>query len=234
MKKFMKKVVYCGLICCFLSGCIGQTSLAIQTIEAKSFAEKLKSIENPQLIDVRTPKEFETEKIENASNIDWNGIDFETKSKKLDVSKPIFVYCKVGGRSAKAAAKLAEMGFTKIYNLDGGIMKWNANGLGKSNGKIIGVCPQEFTEMLLKEPKILVSFYAKWCEPCHIMQPFIIKMQEQLKGEIKIIRLDADENKSVLDSLKLDGLPVILIYENGKETFRNIGFMTEEDIKKHL
>jgi thioredoxin-like negative regulator of GroEL len=140
----------------------------------------------------------------------------------------------VGGRSAKAAAKLAEMGFTKIYNLDGGIMKWNANGLAKSNGKIIGVCPQEFTEMLLKEPKILVSFYAKSCEPCHIMQPFIIKMQEQLKGEIKIIRLDADENKSVLDSLKLDGLPVILIYENGKETFRNIGFMTEEDIKKHL
>ncbi len=230
----MKKALFVTLICSLFSSCKGQTAIAIQTLDVKTFAEKLKTTENPQLIDVRTPEEFEAEKIENATNINWNADDFEAKCKNLDNSKPVFVYCKVGGRSAKAAAKLADMGFKTIYNLDGGIMKWNANGLGKSNGKIIGVCPQEFTEMLQKEPKVLVSFYAKWCEPCHIMQPYIIKMQDEMKGKIKIIRLDADENKSVLDSLKLDGLPVILIYENGKETFRNIGFMSEEEIKKHI
>jgi hypothetical protein len=46
--------------------------------------------------------------------------------------------------------------------------------------------------------------------------------------------LDADENKSLVDSMKLDGLPVILIYENGKEIWRNIGYISEEDLKKQL
>jgi thioredoxin len=230
----MKKALFVTLICSLFSSCKGQTATAIQTMDVKTFAEKLKTTENPQLIDVRTPEEFTTERIENASNINWNADDFETKCKNLDNTKPVFVYCKVGGRSTKAAEKLADMGFKTIYNLDGGIMKWNASGLGKSNGKIVGICPQEFTEILQKEPKVMVSFYAKWCEPCHIMQPYIIKMQEEMKGKIKIIRLDADENKSVLDSLKLDGLPVILIYKNGKESFRNIGFMSEEEIKKHI
>jgi thioredoxin len=230
----MKKTILLSLICSIFASCKGQTSPAIQTVDVKTFAEKLKSTENPQLIDVRSPEEFVAEKIENATNINWNGDDFEAKSSKLDRTKPVFVYCKVGGRSAKAAAKLGEMGFKEIYNLDGGIMKWNAAGLGKSSGKIVGVCPQEFTEMLQKEPKVMVSFYAKWCEPCKIMQPFIIKMQEEMNDKIKIIRLDADENKSVLDSLKLDGLPVILIYVNGKETFRNIGFMSEEAVREQL
>jgi thioredoxin len=230
----MKKSFFLILICSFFSNCKGQNSTAIETIDIKLFAEKLKSTENPQLIDVRTEAEFAVENIEKAININWNSADFETKISKLDITKPVFVYCKVGGRSAKAAAKLAEMGFKTIYNLDGGIMKWNAGGFSKSNNKIIGICPQEFTEMLQKEPKVMVSFYAKWCEPCHKMQPFIIKMQTELQHKIKIVRLDADENKSVLDSLKLDGLPVILIYENGKETFRKIGFMSEEEIRKQI
>jgi thioredoxin len=113
-------------------------------------------------------------------------------------------------------------------------MKWNANKPEKTYKKIIGICPQEYQEMIKTDPKIMVSFYAKWCEPCHIMQPYIIKMQTEMQDKVKIIRLDADQNKTILEELKIDGLPVILIYENGKETFRKIGFMSEEELKKQL
>ena len=63
----------------FLS-CQGQQSNNIQTVDVKTFAEKLKSNKNPQLLDVRTPEEFNSEHIENATNVNWNSDDFLTKS----------------------------------------------------------------------------------------------------------------------------------------------------------
>lgn len=231
----MKSYLFSLFIICFLSvGCKGQASKNIVTIPAVTFAEKIKTTPNPQILDVRTPEEFAVERIENAANVNWNGDDFVANAEKYDKTKPVFVYCKVGGRSAKASEKLAEMGFTKIYNLDGGIMKWNAEGYGKSSDKIVGMCNQEYDELLKSDKKVLIDFYAEWCAPCKKMAPYIIKMQEELKGKITVVRLDADKNKTIVDSLKLDGLPVVIVYENGKEVWRNKGFISEEDLKKHL
>ena len=228
--KFILLVLFCFL---FIS-CQGQSSKAIQTIDVKSFAEKLKTSENPQLLDVRTPEEYRAEHIDNAVNINWNGNDFVTKAVTYDKSKPIFVYCKVGGRSAQAADKLAEMGFKEIYNLDGGIMKWNANGNSKPRDKIIGMCDQEYGELLKSSDKVLIDFNAKWCAPCQKMKPYILKLQAEMKDQIKIVQLDADENKTIVEQLKLDGLPTIIVYEKGKEVWRNVGYISEEDLKKHL
>ena len=214
--------------------CQSQPSITVQTIDAKTYAEKLKTTDKPQLLDVRTPEEFSAEHIDNATNVNWNSDDFVTKASKYDITKPVFVYCKVGGRSAQAANKLAEMGFKEIYNLEGGILKWNATGMSKPSDKIIGMCSQEFNELLKSDKKVMINFHAKWCEPCKKMTPYILKMQTEMKDQIAIVRLDADENKTLLESLKLDGLPVILIYENGKEVWRNTGFISEEDLKKHL
>ena len=197
--------------------CHGQTSKAIQTIDAKSFAERLKTNENPQLLDVRTPEEYSTEHIGNAVNVNWNGDDFVTKASKYNKSKPIFVYCKVGGRSAQAADKLAELGFKEIYNLDGGIMKWNAANPGKPSAKIIGMCDQEYGELIKSNDKVMIDFNAKWCAPCQKMKPYILKLETEMAAKIKIVSLDADENKTLVEQLKLEGLPTIIVYEKGKE-----------------
>ncbi len=217
-----------------LVSCKGQTSNAIQTIDAKAFAEKLKTTANPQLLDVRTPQEYSVEHIANAANVNWNGSDFAIKATSYDKLKPIFVYCKVGGRSSQAAAKLQELGFKEIYNLDGGMMKWNTSEMSKPSDKIIGMCDQEFNELIKSDKKVLINFSAKWCAPCQKMKPYILKMQEELKDKVKIVRLDADENKTLVDAMKIDGLPTIIIYENGKETWRNVGYLTEENLRKHL
>ncbi|MEO8235021.1 MAG: thioredoxin domain-containing protein [Flavobacterium sp.] len=230
----MKKIISILLIGLLFTSCKGQTSKAVQTIDVKAFTEKLQTTEKPQLLDVRTPEEYAVEHIGDATNVNWNGSDFVVKASNYDKTKPVFVYCKVGGRSIQAAEKLAELGFTTIYNLDGGIMKWNASGKAKPSDKIIGMCDQEFNELLKSDKKVMVNFYAEWCAPCKKMGPYIIKMQEEMKGKINVVRLDADKNKTLVDALKLDGLPVIILYENSKETWRNIGYITEEDLKKHL
>ncbi|MCX6171880.1 MAG: thioredoxin domain-containing protein [Flavobacterium sp.] len=217
----------------FLS-CQGQQSKNIQTVDVKTFAEKLKSNKNPQLLDVRTPEEFNSEHIENATNVNWNSDDFLTKSENYDKSKPIFVYCKVGGRSSQAASKLAELGFREIYNLEGGIMKWNAAENTKPSNKIIGICDQEYTELVKSSNRVMIDFNAKWCAPCQKMKPYILKLQAEMAAKIKIVQLDADENKTIVNQLKLDGLPVIIVYEKGIEVWRNIGYITEDDLRKHL
>ena len=216
--------------------CHGQTSNAVNTIDAKLFAEKLKTNENPQLLDVRTPEEYSVEHIGNAKNVNWNGDDFVAKVNSYDKSKPIFVYCKVGGRSAQAANKLAELGFKEIYNLNGGIMKWNAenNANAIPSTKIIGICDQEYGELIKSSDRVMIDFNAKWCAPCKKMNPYILKFQTEMKDKIKIVQLDADENKTIVEQLKLDALPTIIIYEKGKEVWRNVGYISEEDLKKHL
>lgn len=216
--------------------CNGQTSSAVNTIDAKSFAEKLKTNENPQLLDVRTPEEYSVDHIDNAKNVNWNGDDFVAKVNSYDKSKPIFVYCKVGGRSAQAANKLAELGFKEIYNLNGGIMKWNSenNANAIPSNKIIGICDQEYSELIKSSNRVMIDFNAKWCGPCKKMNPYILKFQTEMKDEIKIVQLDADDNKTIVELLKLDALPTIIIYEKGKEVWRNVGYISEEDLKKHL
>ena len=90
-------------------------------------AEEMESIiemEDVQLVDVRTPEEHDKEHIVNSQNIDFTSPTFEDDIAKLDKAKPVILYCKGGGRSAKCAKKLKEAGFQKIYDLEGGISKW--------------------------------------------------------------------------------------------------------------
>lgn len=228
------KILSILFITFLLISCQGQTSKTIETIDSKTYSEKLSATENAQLLDVRTPEEYAVEHLENASNVNWNGDDFTAKVEKLDKSKPVFVYCKVGGRSGQAANKLAELGFKEIYNLEGGIMKWQGKKTSYASVTPKGLSVSEFEKLTNSDKKVIINFSAKWCAPCKKMAPYLNKMQDELKGKISLIKLDADENKTLLETMKLDGLPVILIYENGKETWRHLGYLSEEDLRKQL
>lgn len=81
-----------------------------------------------QLIDVRTPEEYAEGYIEGASNIDFNNENFEDLILKVDKTRPVAVYCGKGGRSSKCSAFMKKAGFTKIYDLDGGITEWKFKG----------------------------------------------------------------------------------------------------------
>lgn len=82
-----------------------------------------------QLIDVRTAEEFEVGHLKDSQNICVTKDDFQEKVKTLQKDKPVYVYCKKGGRSAQAAKILRDLGFTKVYDLEGGITSWTQDGL---------------------------------------------------------------------------------------------------------
>lgn len=78
-----------------------------------------------QLADVRTSQEFNSGHIPNAENIDFfQPVIFAEKFAKFSKKEPVYIYCRSGNRSLTAARKLVQMGFSKVYDLEGGFMNW--------------------------------------------------------------------------------------------------------------
>jgi len=83
---------------------------------------------NAFILDVRTPEEVEEGYIAGATNIDfYEGQDFINALEALDKTKHYYVYCRSGNRSGQACAYMEKAGFTKAYNLVGGILKWEGD-----------------------------------------------------------------------------------------------------------
>ena len=95
-----------------------------KNVDPAAAAKLLKADPHPVVLDVRRPVEFSEGHLENAKNIDFFGADFADQLKKLDPEKPYLVHCASGGRSTKALEQMRELGFVKVYHLDGGMKAW--------------------------------------------------------------------------------------------------------------
>lgn len=119
MKKFLTLILFAFLAI----SCQSQTDSKIKVVSKTEFKQEI-SKENTQLVDVRTADEFADGSIQHAKNIDVNRNDFEAKVQQLDKTKPVYIYCRSGARSQTAAKKMVELGFTEIYDLEGGYLNW--------------------------------------------------------------------------------------------------------------
>ena len=95
---------------------------SIFTISVDLFYLKLSS-EN-LLIDVRTPEELKEGHIEGALNISVLSGDFKKKINELPKEAPVYIYCRSGKRSKKAAIQMDSLGFKKIFDIEGGYIAW--------------------------------------------------------------------------------------------------------------
>jgi len=101
-----------------------QENVKIVLLSPTDFKSQIEN-KDIQLIDVRTPEEFQETHIEEALNIDYYSDNFESEFNKLDKDQPVYLYCRSGYRSNQSSIKLLEMGFTEIYDLEGGILNYN-------------------------------------------------------------------------------------------------------------
>ncbi len=79
------------------------------------------------LLDVRTPEEFASGHLAGSVNLDYEG-DFVAGLADLDPNVEYAVYCRSGNRSAGAVSAMVDAGFTRVYDLSGGILAWQADG----------------------------------------------------------------------------------------------------------
>lgn len=125
----MKKItIFLSLVFALsLTNCANENQSEIKVISPEEM-QTLLELDDVQIVDVRTPEEYKDGFIDNSQNIDFNSPTFDEDITKLDKSKPVILYCKSGGRSAKCSQKLKEAGFVKIYDLEGGITQWKFKG----------------------------------------------------------------------------------------------------------
>ena len=94
-------------------------------LDQNTWKAKLESENDFIILDVRTSEEFEKSRIPNSINIDfYNPHNFIKEIDKLDRDKSYYIYCRTGMRSSNTCELMKEMGFTKTYNLIGGISEW--------------------------------------------------------------------------------------------------------------
>lgn len=82
-----------------------------------------------QIIDIRTPAEFQEGHLKNAKNIDFLSSSFTKEISGLDKEKPVYIYCRSGNRSGKSVKDFLHVGFTEVYDLEVGIVGWKSEGL---------------------------------------------------------------------------------------------------------
>lgn len=234
----MHKVIYgIFLIVLGLFSCTGsrtnekngiiKTDLSVDEFEIKTTEAGV------QLIDVRTPEEFNSGHLEGAINADISSGVFEERSKELDKNKPVLVYCLSGGRSSAAAGYLEDNGFTQIYNLTGGMMAWNASGKKVASGKGRsgkGISTEEFEKLIDNDKYVLIDFNAKWCLPCKRMAPILEKLSKENTDKMILIKIDADENKELLKAKGISSVPVLQLYKDKSLIWTQSGEMSEKEI----
>jgi len=101
-----------------------EISSKIEILEVDDYKKAVNN-NKVQLVDVRTPREFRGGHIARAINIDYfQEAAFKEAFEKMDKTQAVYLYCRTGNRSLKAARKLISMGFDKVYDLKGGILRW--------------------------------------------------------------------------------------------------------------
>lgn len=115
------------IICLMFFSILLFTNCNAQDFENTITIKELKSLsvkENVQIVDVRTPLETKKGMVENAIKVNFFDINFTKKfSNKVDKTKPVYIYCKSGGRSNRACKILQKKGY-KVYNVLGGYDQW--------------------------------------------------------------------------------------------------------------
>lgn len=216
--------------------CSAQTKQGVEFLQAKDFSIRMDSSKDAVILDVRTPEEFAKNRLANAVNFNWLDTDFEKNVSQIDKTSPVFVYCFSGARSKAAAEKMAVLGFTKVYALEGGLLKWEAAKLPEIKTALSseGMSKAEFDKLILPGKTVLVDFYADWCAPCKEMEPFIHEIATENANNLVVLRINIDENPALADSLKVYAIPYLQVYKNQKLTWEKEGFTGKKDIQKHL
>jgi len=120
----MKLILILMSFLSFLFGDKLQQSDRITILDKAAFKTAISS-RNVQLVDVRTANEYNSGHIKNAQNIDYfKTAAFITAVEELDKEKPVYLYCRSGNRSQRAATKLDSLGFKQIYDLEDGYNNW--------------------------------------------------------------------------------------------------------------
>lgn len=218
------------LVICCLGIFTSCNITAQQTNLSVSEFEKAITQNNIQVLDVRTPGEYQSGHLKNAMLADWNNdAEFQQRVKALDKSKAVYTYCLSGGRSSAANEYLKQNGFT-AYNLSGGISAWKRDSKPvEQAASVKQITLQEYLAQIPIDKTVLVDFGAVWCPPCKKMTPIIDSLVKTNGTQFVLVKIDGGEQSDICKEIKVDAFPTFIIYKQGKEVWRQQGLVEAKE-----
>lgn len=189
-----------------------------------------------QVLDVRTAREFKTGHIKKALQADWTqSQQFFERVLYMDKSKPIYIYCLVGGRSTAAADWLRKNGYANVMELNGGINAWKAaNKPLDGNSNQTQLTMEQYLDTIPHTKTVLVDFGAAWCPPCITMNAVLEELQKDKDLHFELIKIDGGVHTDIMKEMNLEPIPVFIVYKEGKEVWRKQGVLTKKELAKQL
>ena len=90
------------------------------------------------------------------------------------------------------------------------------------------------SEVLESDIPVVVDFWAPWCSPCRMVAPVLEEISQKMNGKIKFVKLNTDENQKTAMDYQIMAIPSLLIFKDGQEVDRVVGFVPQEQLEADL
>lgn len=118
-----------GLIAYFISTAMTKPALQNgEPISPQEVKDAIGAKEKVTIVDVRTPEEYKTGHLKNSVLLPLDALASDAAKTLPDKNQMMYIYCRTGGRSAKAVTELQQIGYADVYSMDGGITAWQDSG----------------------------------------------------------------------------------------------------------
>jgi thioredoxin 1 len=91
-----------------------------------------------------------------------------------------------------------------------------------------------FDTIIQSEKPVLIDFFATWCGPCKMLSPILKEVKDSLGDRVSIIKIDVDKNQQISSQYQVRGVPTMILFQNGKQLWRQSGVLTKEEIIKTI